>query len=62
MFGQRHSKSTVASVRSEIYAHMSEIIDWFSGLDPVFTFLLALPFVVAIAGLLAEYWRHSRRH
>ena len=33
---------------------MSEIIDWLSGLDPVFTFLLALPFVVAIAGLLAR--------
>ena len=41
---------------------MSEIIDWLSGLDPVFTFLLALPFAVAIAGLLAEFWRRSRRH
>ncbi len=41
---------------------MFEFIDWWSGLDPVFTFLLALPFVVAIAGLAAEYWRHLRRH
>ena len=41
---------------------MFEIIDWLSGLDRVFAFMLALPFVVAIAGLLAEYWRHLRRH
>ena len=37
---------------------MFEFIDWLSGLDPVFAFMLALPFAVAIAGLAAEYWRH----
>ncbi len=39
---------------------MSAIIDWLSGLDPVFAFMLVLPFVVAVAGLLSEYRRGAR--
>ena len=36
---------------------MSAIIDGLSALDPVFTFMLVLPFLVAAAGLLSEHHR-----
>ena len=34
---------------------LSELIAWLRELDPVFAFLLALPFVVGAAGLAAEF-------
>lgn len=40
---------------------MTELIEWLRALDPVFAFLLALPFAVAAAGLAAEFVRRSRR-
>jgi hypothetical protein len=33
---------------------------WLGSLEPGFAFLLALPFIVAIAGLLAGWARHRR--
>lgn len=35
--------------------------DWWQGVPPTFAFLLALPFAVAAAGLLAEGLRKGRR-
>ncbi len=41
---------------------MRELVAWLQGLDPPFLFLLVLPFVVAIVGLLTELAeRRSRR-
>jgi hypothetical protein len=37
-----------------------ELIEWLANLDPVFAFLLALPFAVALAGLLSEAVRRPR--
>jgi hypothetical protein len=40
----------------------AELIEWVMNLDREFAFLLALPFVVAVAGILAERMRaHDRR-
>ena len=39
---------------------MRELFDWLAALDPVFAFLLALPFAVAAAGLCAEAVRRRR--
>lgn len=39
---------------------MSELFDWLAALDPVFAFLLALPFAVAAAAFAAEALRRSR--
>jgi hypothetical protein len=36
------------------------MIEWLASLDPPFAFLLALPFVVALAGLLTEHLRQRR--
>lgn len=36
---------------------VAAFLEWFAGLDPVFAFLLVLPFAVAAAGLLAERLR-----
>ena len=33
---------------------MGALVVWLQGLDPAFLFLLVLPFVVAIIGLLTE--------
>ena len=33
---------------------LGELIEWIQNLDPSFAFLLALPFLVAIAGLIAH--------
>jgi hypothetical protein len=38
-----------------------ELIVWLSTLEPGFAFLLALPFLVAGAGLLAEYCQVCRQ-
>jgi hypothetical protein len=40
---------------------MSELWDWLVSLDPVFRFLLALPFVVVIAAFVGEYLRRLKR-
>jgi hypothetical protein len=39
------------------------MIDWIASLEPPFAFLLALPFLVGLAGLIAEYvrWRRTGR-
>jgi hypothetical protein len=39
----------------------AELIEWVVNLDPVFAFLLATPFVVALAGFLAEWTRSEKR-
>ena len=39
---------------------MNELLHWLGTLDPSFAFLLALPFIVAAAGGLAEGVRHLR--
>jgi hypothetical protein len=39
----------------------AELIEWVMNLDPGFAFLLALPFAVALAGLLAEGVRKPSR-
>jgi hypothetical protein len=33
---------------------LGELVEWVLNLDPAFAFLLALPFVVALAGFLSE--------
>jgi hypothetical protein len=40
---------------------MKELVDWLAALDPVFAFLLALPFAVAVAGLCVEARRYARK-
>jgi len=35
------------------------VMTWFQSLDPTFAGLLALPIAVAIAGLLADLFRHG---
>ena len=37
-----------------------ELVGWLNSLDPPFAFLLALPFLVGLAGLLAEHIRQRR--
>ena len=39
---------------------LEQTLQWALSLDPSFAFLLALPFLVGFAGLLAEYLR--QRH
>lgn len=39
----------------------SETVLWWSSVTPGFAFLLALPFLVAVAGLLGDWYRRSRR-
>ncbi len=40
-----------------VQSFTADLIQWFFTLDRPFVFLLALPFVVGFAGLLAEYLR-----
>ncbi len=37
-----------------------ELVWWLNSLDPPFAFLLTLPFLVGLAGLLAEHIRQRR--
>ena len=37
-----------------------ELVEWVLNLEPGFAFLLALPFMVAVAGLLSEALRNRR--
>lgn len=39
----------------------AELAAWLRSLDPAFTFLLVLPFVVAIVGVLTELAERRRR-
>lgn len=39
---------------------IEELGQWIIGLDRPFAFLLALPFMVALAGLVAEFVRQRR--
>jgi hypothetical protein len=40
--------------------HLEELVSWLNALDPSFAFLLVLPFLVGLAGLLAEHLRRRR--
>jgi hypothetical protein len=40
---------------------LKDLWDWLASLPPDFAFLLALPIVVAIAGLASEQWRSRAR-
>ena len=40
--------------------HVQELWRWLVALEPNFAFLMALPFIVAAAGL-ARYWYDQRR-
>jgi hypothetical protein len=35
--------------------------EWFTSRDPIFAFLVALPFIVAIAAFLGEFFRNKLR-
>lgn len=42
---------------------MDELWEWLHSLDPIFTFLVALPFAVVAAAFLGELFRkHLRRN
>jgi hypothetical protein len=43
-----------------IIHRVDELIQWLQALDRPFAFLLALPFMVALAGLVAELVRQRR--
>ncbi len=40
---------------------LAELANWLQSLDPAFVFLLVLPFVVALVGLLTELAERGRR-
>jgi hypothetical protein len=48
------------SLPAEVSEGIRELIQWLFALDLPFAFLLALPFLVAFAGLLAECVRQHR--
>jgi hypothetical protein len=39
---------------------VNDVRTWMGGLDPKFTFLVILPFVVGAAGLLGDWYRNRR--
>jgi hypothetical protein len=42
---------------------MDELWEWLHSLDPIFAFLVALPFLVVAAAFLGEFFReHLRRN
>jgi hypothetical protein len=45
---------------AEVGDGIRELIQWLLALDPPFAFLLAMPFLVGFAGLLAECLRQHR--
>ena len=49
------------SVTAGITERVGELIQWLLALDRPFAFLLALPFMVALAGLAAELVRQRRQ-
>ena len=42
-----------------VSSHVQDLWQWILGLEPNFAFLMALPFIVATAGL-ARYWYDRR--
>jgi hypothetical protein len=48
------------SLTAEVGDGIQELIHWFLALDPPFAFLVALPFLVGFAGLVAECLRQRR--
>ena len=51
--GEAETGGLAAAVMNEF----QETLLWYDALDPTFKFLLALPFVVAAAGLLGDWVR-----
>jgi hypothetical protein len=47
-------------LNTEPVSGIRELIDWLTSLKPPFAFLLALPFLVGLAGLVSEYLRGRR--
>jgi len=45
---------------NELISRANELWDWLHTLEPSFTFLLALPFIVVAAGF-ARYWFDQER-
>ena len=45
---------------TKIAKGVEESVQWITTLEPAFAFLLALPFMVALAGLLSEHVRQRR--
>jgi hypothetical protein len=43
-----------------IHAWWQEGLAWWDALPPLFRYLFALPFVVALLGLLSDRWRSAR--
>jgi hypothetical protein len=39
---------------------IDEVVQWFASLDRSFAFLLALPFMVVLAGLVGEFVRRRK--
>lgn len=52
--------SEARSLAAKVAEGVGELIQWLVSLDPGFAFLLALPFLVGLAGFLAEYLRQRR--
>jgi hypothetical protein len=50
----------VSSATAGIVYWLDELVHWLIALDRPFAFLLALPFIVALAGLAAEFVRQRR--
>ena len=49
------------SLTAGITERVGDLIQWLMALDRPFAFLLALPFMVALAGLAAEFVRQRRQ-
>jgi len=52
--------TAMKSLATEVGKAIEELVHWLLSLDPSFAFLLVLPFLVGLAGLLSEYLR--KRH
>ena len=50
----------VLTALAGIVEWVDELVLWLTALDRPFAFLLALPFIVALAGLVAEFVRQRR--
>ena len=52
--------TALSSVTGGITDRVDELVQWLMALDRPFAFLLALPFLVALAGVAAEFVRQRR--
>lgn len=50
------------AITSKADGTLQETIQWFASLEPGFAFLLALPFLVALAGFFGEYLKRRREN